>query len=66
VTTTAVKQRFEVANDLARERKKVLDACIPCQLFKKALDCKPTVVIYLYKLKELFQCWKIDFIGPLL
>jgi hypothetical protein len=44
-TTKAVKQWFEVANDLWREGKKVLDACVPCQLFKKAPDYGPTAAI---------------------
>ena len=35
-TSKAVAQRIEVAKDLWTEGRKVLDGCIPCQLFKAA------------------------------
>jgi Integrase core domain len=42
-----------------------LDACIPCQLFKRVPDYEPTAAIHPYDSKEPFQYWQIDFVSPL-
>jgi len=63
-TSKAVAQRFEVAKDLWTEGRKVLDGCIPCQLFKATPDKSNTVTIHLYGEKGPFEFWQIDFVGP--
>jgi hypothetical protein len=52
-TETAVRQRFEVASDLREEGKKVLDACIPCQLFKTVPAYEPTAAIHASQLSDI-------------
>jgi transposase InsO family protein len=64
-TVQAVRQRFEVASDLWEEGKKVLDGCIPCQLFMTVPNYEPTAAIHPYESKDPFQYWQIDFVGPL-
>jgi hypothetical protein len=62
-TIKAVRQRYEVATDLWNEAEKVLDACIPCQLYKKVPE--PAAPIHPYGTKNTFELWEIDFVGPL-
>jgi len=64
-TAQAVRQRFEVASDWWEEGKKVLDGCIPCQLFMTVPNYEPTAAIHPYESKGPFQYWQIDFVGPL-
>jgi len=63
-TSKAVAQRFEVAKDLWMEGRKVLDGCIPCQLFKATPDKTDTATIHPYGEKGPFELWQIDFVGP--
>ncbi|HTS08815.1 MAG TPA: reverse transcriptase domain-containing protein [Candidatus Eisenbacteria bacterium] len=63
-TSKAVAQRFEVAKDLWTEGRKVLDGCIPCQLFKATPDKTNTATIHPYGEKGPFELWQIDFVGP--
>ena len=63
-TSKAVAQRFEVAKDLWMEGRKVLDRCIPCQLFKATSDETDTAMIHPYSEKGPFELWQIDFVGP--
>ena len=63
-TSKAVAQRFEVAKDLWMEGRKVLDGCIPCQLFKATPDKTDTATIHPYGKKGPFELWQIDFVGP--
>ena len=44
---------------------KVLDGCIPCQLFKSVPDAASTATLHPYGIKEAFVLWEIDFFGPL-
>lgn len=61
-----VKQRYEVALDLWKEGSKVLDLCIPCQLYVRDVpDATPTATIHSYGIKKPFELWEIDFVGPL-
>ena len=64
-TAGAVRQRFEVANDLWEEGRKVLEGCVPCQLFKQVPDPASTATIHPFEAKDPFQMWGIDFVGPL-
>src|SRR5205814_6162461 len=54
-TVDAVKQRYEVASDLWEEGGKVLDACIPCQLYKNTPDVTTTAKIHPYGGKKAFE-----------
>ena len=54
-TSKAVAQRFEVAKDLWMEGRKVLDRCIPCQLFKATSDETDTAMIHPYSEKDLLN-----------
>ena len=64
-TLDAVRQRYEAASDLWEEGGKVLDSCIPCQLYKNAPDLTITATIHPYGAKKAFELWEIDFVGPL-
>jgi len=57
VTSNAVVQRFEVTKDLWMEGRKVLDRCIPCQLFKATLGKTDTAMIHPYSEKGPFELW---------
>ena len=46
------------------EGRKVLDGCIPCQLFKTTPDKTDTATIHPYGEKGPFELWQIDFVGP--
>jgi len=63
-TLDAVKTRYEVASDLWEEGRKVLNSCIPCQLYERVLP--PTAPIHPYGAKKAFELWEIDFVGSLL
>ena len=63
-TTKAVRQRFEVAKDLWREGRKVLDECVPCQLFVSIPDTSETATIHPYSVKAPFEFCEVDFVGP--
>ena len=63
-TLDGVKMRYDVASDLWEEGSKVLDSCIPCQLYERVLT--PTAPIHPYGVKNAFELWEIDFVGPLL
>jgi len=60
----SIKQRYDAASDLWKEGSKVLDSCIPCQLYERIVA--PTVPIHPYGVKNPFELWEIDFVGPLL
>ena len=62
-TTNGVRQRYEVATDLWKEGEKVLDACIPCQLYKNVPE--QVAPIHPYGTKKAFELWEIDFVGHL-
>jgi len=64
-TEKAVRQRFEVASDIWKEGRTVLDACVPCQLFKHTPDATETATIHPYPTVDPFEFWEIDFVGPL-
>jgi len=63
-TSKAIAQRFEVAKDLWTEERKVLDACIPCQLLKAMPDKADMATIHPYSEKGPFEFWQIYFVGP--
>ena len=65
-TLDAVKERYEVALDLWKEGRKVLDSCIPCQLYQRVPDPTATTTIHPYGTKNAFELWEIDFVGALL
>ena len=65
-TLDAVKARYNVASDLWKEGRKVLDSCIPCQLYKRVRDPTATSIIHPYGTKNAFELWEIDFVGSLL
>ena len=62
-TTNGVRQRYEVATDLWEEGEKVLDACVPCQLYKNVPE--QVAPIHPYGTKKAFELWEIDFVGHL-
>lgn len=62
-TINAVRQRYEVATDLWEEGEKVLDSCVPCQLYKNVPD--PIAPIHPYGTKKPFELWEIDFVARL-
>jgi len=64
-TEKAVRQRFQVASDIWKEGRTVLDACVPCQLFKHIPDATETATIHSYPAVDPFEFWEIDFVGPL-
>jgi len=64
-TLNAVKQRYEVASDLWEEGKKILDSCIPCQLYRPVPNTAATATIHPYGVKKTFELWEIDFVGAL-
>src|SRR5438552_18265198 len=64
-TLDAVRQRYDVDSDLWDDGGKVLDSCIPCQLYKNVRDPTTTATIHPYGLKKAFEVWEIDFVGPL-
>ena len=47
-TEKVVQQRFKVTSDIWKEGMIVLDACVPCQLFKHTSDATETVTIHPY------------------
>jgi len=66
VTADAIKKRTEVAKDLWDKALTIIDACVPCQLFKKDLRKYPeTATIHPYREQKAFDFWEMDFIGPL-
>ena len=50
-----VRQRYEVASDLWEEGEKVLDSCIPCQLYKRVPDTTTTATVHPYGVKKAFE-----------
>ena len=62
-TMEAMKKHYVVPRGLISRIESTLDACIPCQLHKSAPPTVPT--LHRYNYKEPFECWGIDFIGPL-
>ena len=63
-TIEAVKTQYDVASDLWEEGSKVLDSCIPCQLYRRVKI--ETAPVHPYGVKKAFELWEIDFVGPLL
>ena len=64
-TRRAVRMRYEVVKDFWEEGKKVLDACIPCQLFKRDPAALDTATVHPLGIQNAFSLWQIDFVGPL-
>jgi len=63
VTFHSTKQRYEIATDLSWvEGEKVLNSCIPCQLYRPSPRDYPR--IHPYGTKRAFEMWEIDFVGP--
>jgi len=64
-TIEAIRQRFEVASDsvLWDEAVKILEACMPCQLFKSVPEDKAPP-IHPYGVQKAFALWELDFVGP--
>jgi len=60
---TTVKDRFSMPPQLLQEAAKILDACIPCQLYKPAPA--RTATLHPYDIKKPFEYWAIDYVGPL-
>ena len=65
-TLDAVRERYEVASDLWEEGKRILDSCVPCQLYQPVPDTTTTATIHPYGVKKAFELWEIDFVGALL
>jgi hypothetical protein len=67
-TKDAVRKRFIVATDLWKEGEKVLDSCVPCQLYKPSQKdpSMATAAIHPYPAKQPFKFWEIDFVGELI
>jgi transposase InsO family protein len=63
-TLDGVRERYEVASDLWEEGGKVLDSCIPCQLYMDAPEDKPPP-IHPYGAQKPFALWEINFVGKL-
>jgi transposase InsO family protein len=64
-TLEGVRQRYVVGSDLWEEGGKVLDSCIPCQLYKRPAKTADNATIHPYGAKDPFQLWEIDFVGKL-
>ena len=64
-TIESVRARYDVGSDLWEEGEKVLDSCIPCQLYKRPVKAESNTTIHPYGVKDAFQLWEIDFVGPL-
>ena len=65
-TVDVVRARYDVGLDLWKEGEKVLDSCIPCQLYKRPPKVTDNATIYPYGVKGAFQLWEIDFVGCLI
>jgi hypothetical protein len=65
ITKEAVKKRYIVAPDVWEKGERILDACIPCQLYKRPQKTTETATIHPYGIKEPFPLWEIDFVGPI-
>jgi hypothetical protein len=63
VTKEAVKKRYIVARDVWEKGERILDACIPCQLYKRLQETTATATIHSYEIKEPFALWELDFVG---
>ena len=64
-TVEAVRARYDVGSDLWEEGEKVLDSCVPCQLYKRPVKTTDNATIHPYGVKNRFELWEIDFVGPL-
>ena len=65
-TLEGVRQRYVVGSDLWEEGGKVLNSCIPCQLYKRPAKTADNATIHPYGAKDPFQLWEIDFVGKLI
>lgn len=54
-TIESVRARYDVGSDLWEEGGKVLDSCIPCQLYKRPLKAESSAIIHPYGVKDAFQ-----------
>ena len=63
-TAEAIKVRYLIPSDCWREGMAILDACIPCQLYKRPQNAQLTATIHPYGIKEVFALWEIDYAGP--
>jgi len=63
VIAAATKERYFVSLQLLNDALKILDACIPCQLYKPQL--LTTARINPMGTMKPFECWGIDYVGPL-
>jgi hypothetical protein len=64
VTFDGLKRRYEVAMDVSwKEGESLLDSCVPCQLYRPTPADTPR--IHPYSIKNPFEMWEIDFVGPL-
>jgi transposase InsO family protein len=64
-TLEGVRQRYIVGSDLWEEGGKVLDSCVPCQLYKRPAKVAENATIHPYGVKKAFELWEIDFVGKL-
>ena len=62
-TMEKMQKLYVVPKELTSRIESTLDACIPCQLHKTKPPTVPTLHPYDYK--DPFECWGIDFVGPL-
>jgi hypothetical protein len=51
ITAEAIKMRYLTPSDCWREGVAILEACIPCQLYKRPQNTQPTVTIHPYGIK---------------
>jgi transposase InsO family protein/uncharacterized protein (UPF0335 family) len=63
-TAATIKARYEVPPQPLKEAIKVLDGCVPCQLYKPQ---SPNVArIHPFEATDPFECWGLDYVGPLI
>ena len=64
-TERAVRMRYEVAKDIWEDGKKIIESCIPCQLFKHDKTALAPATLHPLGTYEAFTLWEIDFVGPM-
>ena len=62
-TARAVRTRYEIAKDIWEDGKKIIDSCIPCQLFKRDETALNPATLHPFGTYDAFTLWKIDFVG---
>ncbi len=60
---TPTKDRFSVPPPLLKKAARIIDACVPCQLYKTTPFHIAT--LHPYGLQKAFTCWALDCVGPL-